>query len=77
MTKKIVTASDRIGDALYELLPRGSKRRLSVERSHPRIYRRLKTMGHSAIRTVEIMIDAKRGSRHALQWIRLVCRAGR
>jgi hypothetical protein len=34
-----------------------------------RIYRLLKRQGHSPSKAVEILLDAKRGQEHALNWI--------
>jgi hypothetical protein len=36
-------------------------------------YARLITAGHSHFKAVEIIIDAGRGSRYALDWIKVVC----
>jgi hypothetical protein len=40
--------------------------------SHPRVYNALKSFGHSPQKALEILLDAKRGDRYALNWIRFV-----
>jgi hypothetical protein len=42
------------------------------DRCYNRIYARLRDFGHTPTKALEILIDARRGDRHALQWIRLV-----
>lgn len=34
-----------------------------------RTYETLKLLGHTPAKTVEIMLDAKRGDKHALGWV--------
>lgn len=34
-------------------------------------YELLKLWGHSPAKAAEIVLDAKRGDRHALQWVRI------
>jgi hypothetical protein len=41
-------------------------------KEYPRIYAMLKRYGHSPIAAITIVIEAHRGSRHALQWIRQI-----
>lgn len=38
-------------------------------KSYPRIYRLLKNEGHSPDKAAEIVLDAKRGDKHARYWI--------
>lgn len=38
--------------------------------SHPRIYAALKYAGHCPANAAEIILDARRGDRYALQWVR-------
>ena len=47
--------------------PRG----LPVEQRWPRLYAKLKRLGHDAAKAVEILLDAKRGDKHALAWCRM------
>lgn len=45
-----------------------------MDQRYPRLYRRLKTMGHCAAKTVEILLDAHRGDRYAIAWCRMAAR---
>lgn len=38
---------------------------------YPRIYAMLKRLGHGPAKAIEIILDAKRKDRFALNWIRL------
>lgn len=40
--------------------------------SHPLIYSLLKKQGHDPAKAAEILLDAKRGDKHALKWIGLL-----
>jgi hypothetical protein len=40
-------------------------------------YELLKACGHSACKAAEIVLDAKRGDRHAMAWIEIVRRLTR
>jgi len=40
--------------------------------THPRIYAMLKRAGHSPFKAVEIILDANRGIKHALSWVRTI-----
>lgn len=42
-----------------------------------RIFRMLVAAGHSGEKALEIIIEARRKSRHAVQWIRIVRQWGR
>jgi hypothetical protein len=44
---------------------------------YPRIYNALKHLGLSPAKAVEALLDAKRGDKHALQWISVARRAAR
>ncbi len=37
--------------------------------THPAIYRLLKRQGHDPAKAAEIILDAKRGDKHARRWI--------
>lgn len=39
---------------------------------YPRTYAMLKRAGHSPAKAVEIIIDAQRGDKHALMWVRIL-----
>lgn len=41
----------------------------------PDIYEALKANGHSAAKAHEIMLDAKRGDHHAIQWVNIALKA--
>ena len=41
-------------------------------KEYPRIYAMLKRYGHSPIAAITIVMDAMRGSRHALTWIKQI-----
>lgn len=45
-------------------------------RVYPRVYTMLKGAGHAPSKAIEIIIDARRGDRFAIKWIRTL-RAGR
>jgi len=40
------------------------------DRTYKRVYRMLRDTGHSGLVALNILWDARRGSRHALDWIR-------
>jgi hypothetical protein len=42
-----------------------------------RTYRALTTYGFSAMKALEIVVDARRGNRHALAWAKAALRATR
>lgn len=46
---------------------------------HKHIYRLLVDAGHSPMGALEVIVDARRGIKHALRWIKLLfqCRKGR
>lgn len=44
---------------------------------YPRVYSALKRQGHDAAKAIEIILEARRGNRHALMWIRAIARLGR
>lgn len=46
-----------------------------METKYRRIYRMLKNFEHSAAKAIEIILDAKRGDKIAMQWIRMIHRA--
>jgi hypothetical protein len=39
---------------------------------HHRVYEMLKRFGHESFKAAEIVLDARRGDRWALDWIRMV-----
>lgn len=39
---------------------------------YPRTYALLRAHGHSAVKSLEVIIDARRGSPWAINWIRLL-----
>lgn len=41
-----------------------------ARRQYPRIYALLKRCGHSPIKAFEILLEAKRGKRFAMDWIK-------
>lgn len=41
-------------------------------KSYPRLTAMLRRSGHSAVKTAEIILDASRGDRYALWWVRLL-----
>ena len=47
------------------------KTALPLSAQYMRVYRILRRAGHSSFKTIEIMYDAKRGDKHALQWIKI------
>lgn len=44
---------------------------------YPRIYRLLKRQGHSPAKAIEMLIDAKRGDRWAVDWIKAMFKGRR
>ena len=44
---------------------------------YKRVYEMLKSYGFEPVKALEIIIDARRGSAHALTWIRMIRMAGR
>jgi len=42
------------------------------EAKNARAYEALKAAGHSPMKAAEILLDAKRGDKHALQWLQAV-----
>ncbi len=41
---------------------------------YKRVYAALKRVGHTPAKALELLIDASRGDRLALLWVRTVCR---
>lgn len=41
---------------------------------HRRVYEMLKRAGHSPAKAIEILVDARRGNRHAVDWVRAIFR---
>ena len=48
-----------------------------VSVKHQRVYEMLKRIGHTPLKALEIVIDASRGDKHALTWIRIARCQGR
>lgn len=43
---------------------------MAKQSAYPRIYAMLKMVGHEPLKAMQIIIDATRGDRFALQWIK-------
>lgn len=48
-----------------------------MKQSHRKTYEALKRQGHSPAKAIEIVLDAKRGNSHALNWCRIVLMSAR
>jgi len=46
-------------------------------KAHPRIRAMLQRLGHTAAKAAEIILEARRGNRFALSWIRIARRGAR
>ena len=44
---------------------------------HKKVYEMLKVYGHTPLKAAEIVLDASRGDRHALTWVKVIRRSGR
>jgi hypothetical protein len=47
------------------------------DEQYPRLYAKLKAIGHNPAKAIEILIDARRKNKHALQWCRMARIVGR
>ena len=49
----------------------------TLQERYPRLYRALVAQGHDPAKAIEILLDAKRGDAHALNWLRVIARMDR